>query len=84
MPEYKFSQNISGIQTSGGNIGGNSDGGGPRKSGRNSGSIYNSLGKVHTGYYYNWKVLRKYYHKTVIAARKKRVASPVRPQSINI
>ena len=55
IPEYQMSQKVSGIHARGSNNGG----GGPRKGGRNSGSIYNSQGKIHTGYYQNWKVLSK-------------------------
>ena len=55
IPEYKLSQKVLGIQSSGGNSGGNSGSGGQRKGGRKSGSIYNSQGKVHTGYYQNWE-----------------------------
>ena len=52
MPEYQFPQKVSRVQSSGGNSGGNKGGGiGPHKGGRNSGSIYNSQGKVHTGYW---------------------------------
>ena len=50
ITEYQFPQTVSGIKVSGGNSGGNSDGNGPRKGGRNSGIIYNSQGKSHTGY----------------------------------
>ena len=54
MPEYQFYQNISGVQFSRGNSGGNSgDGGGPCKGVRNSSSIYNYQGKVHKEYYEN-------------------------------
>ena len=44
--------------------------GGLNKGGRNSGSIYNLQGKVHTGYFQNWKVLSKNNCKTVVAAKK--------------
>ena len=47
MPAYQFSRKVSDIQTSGANSGGS----GPRKGGRNSGSIYNFQGKLHTSYY---------------------------------
>ena len=43
-----------------------------RKGGRNSGSIYNSQEKIHTGYYQNWKGLSKEDHNIFIAARKKK------------
>ena len=60
MPEYQFSWKVSGVQSSGGNSRGNKGGGsGPRKGGRNSGSIYNSQGKVDIGYYQNYKILSK-------------------------
>ena len=73
IPEYQLYRNVSVTQASGGNIGGNSGVGGPRKGGRNSGIIYNSQWKVHTGYYQNWKDLVKEYHKTVISTRNKKV-----------
>ena len=72
IPKYHLSPKVSIIQASGGNIGGNSGGGGPHKGGHNSGSIYNSQGKVHIGYYQNWKGLSKEDCKTIIAARKKK------------
>ena len=80
IPENQFSRKVSRMKSSGGNNGGIS-GGDLRKSGCDSGSIYNSQGKVHTGYYHNWKGPSKEYCKTVINARNKRVASLVRPQS---
>ena len=69
IPEYKLYQNISGIQDSGGKSGGSS----PRKRGRKIGSIYNSQGKIHTGYYQNFKSLSEEDRKTVIVTRKKRL-----------
>ena len=72
MSEYQLSLKVSGVQSSGDNSGGNKGGGsGPCKGGRNSGSIYNSQGKVHTGNYQNWKGLNKEDRKTVMAARQK-------------
>ena len=71
MISYQSSQNVSGIQFSRGNSGGNSGGGSPRKVVQNSSSIYNSQVKVHTGYYQNFKGLIKEDCKTVIATRKK-------------
>ena len=73
MPEYQFSWKVSGVQSSGGNSRGNKGGGsGPRKGGRNSGSIYNSQGKVDTDYYQNYKILSKEYRKTIMYAQKKK------------
>ena len=72
MPEYQLSIKVSDIQASGGKSGGNSGGGGLRKGGRNSGSICNSQGKFHTGYYQNWKDLREEDLKAVIAAYKQK------------
>ena len=46
MLEYQLYQKVSGIQASGGNSGGNNGSGSPRKGGHNSGSIYNSQGKL--------------------------------------
>ena len=69
--EYQLYQAVSDIQTSGGDIGGNRIGNGTCKGGNNSGSIYNSQGNIQTGYYQNWKVLSKEYHKNVITTRKK-------------
>ena len=46
IPEYQLLHKVSGIQASGGNSGD----GGPRRGGHNRGSMYNSQGKVYTGY----------------------------------
>ena len=80
MPEIIFLKYF-GIQDNGVNIGGNSGGGILRKSGRNIGRIYNSQGKVHTGYYQNWKDLSKEYCKTVISARKQKGCKPIQTDS---
>ena len=72
IPYYQLSQKHSGIQTSGGNSGSNSGFGVQRKGGRNSSSCCNSQGKVHTGYYQNWKGWSKEDRKIVIAIRKKK------------
>ena len=75
MPYYQLSRKVSGIQAIGGNssgnTGGNTGGDRPCKGDHNSGSIYNYQGKVHTGYYQNWKGLSKEDRKTVIVAREK-------------
>ena len=72
-PEYQFYQKVFGVQSSGGNIGGNKGGGvGPRKGVCNSGRIYNYQGKVHPGYYQNWKSLIEEDRKTVMYAHKKK------------
>ena len=51
---------------------GNTGGSGPRKGGHNSGRIYNSQGKVHKGYYHNWKGLSEEDRKTIIKERRKK------------
>ena len=63
MPEYQLARKVAGIQARRGNSG-------PRKGGKDSGTIYNSRGKVHTGYYRNWRSSREDDRNKVNAAHK--------------
>jgi len=67
MPEYQLAQKVAGVQANG--IGGACGG---KKGGRNSGTIYNAKGKIHTGYYRNWKELSEDDSKNVVEARKQK------------
>ena len=75
ITEYQFSLKVSFIQSSESKSGS----GGPRKCGRNIGSIYNLQGKIHTSYYQNWNGLSEEDSKAVISACKKMVVSITRP-----
>ena len=81
IPEYHFSWKVYGIHASGGNIGVKSGGISLYKCGRNSSNIYNSQGKVHTGYYYNWRGRGKEYFKTIISARNKNGSKSIQTAS---